>query len=51
MTKPPLGLKPESVHNSERAIEILEAMTRYVLAYESIPNMWIEELTRLYGEE
>ena len=50
MKKPPLGLKPKTIHDQQRAIEILEAMKRYVLADKAIPNEWIGELGNLYGE-
>lgn len=45
--KPPVGLRPKHVLNELRAIEILEAMTRYVNAGKCIPNEWINELDNL----
>ena len=47
--KPPLGLKPKEIHDQQRALEILEAMKRYVLADEPIPTDWFNELSFLYG--
>ena len=49
--KPPIGLKPKSEADQERAIEIIEAMRRYVQADEPIPSTWIDEIRYLYGEE
>ena len=50
MEKPPLGLTPKSIHDQGRAVDILEAMKRYVYADKPIPVEWIDELRRLYGE-
>ena len=46
-TKPPLGLKPRFVHNRNRAIEIFQAMGRYVEAGQQIPRAWLDELCEL----
>jgi hypothetical protein len=43
-TKPPLGLCPEYVWASNRAADILAAMTRYVAAGQKLPYAWITEL-------
>jgi len=48
--KPPLGLLPQSIHDRDRAMAILAAMERYVLADKAIPQEWIDELRNLYGE-
>ena len=45
--KPPIGLMPKSIHNQRRAINILEAMKRYIYANKTIPTDWINELKRL----
>ena len=45
--KPPIGLKPRSIHEEERKQEILEAMQRFNEAGERIPQDWIDELTEL----
>ena len=42
--KPPLGLCPEYVWASNRAADILAAMTRYVDAGEKMPSEWLIEL-------
>jgi hypothetical protein len=46
--KPPLGLRPRKIAESdfrkERALEIVEAMRRYVLAEHPIPLDWFSEL-------
>jgi DNA-directed RNA polymerase subunit RPC12/RpoP len=47
--KPPIGLKPKNIHDQERALEILAAMTRYVEANKTIPEAWVYELDTLYG--
>ena len=45
--KPPLGLKPKRIHDKNRALEILEAMTRYIEDGSDIPKEWVEELKEL----
>jgi len=47
MGKPPLGLKPRSIHEKERITEILEAMKRYNDVGKSIPLEWANELCDL----
>lgn len=42
--KPPLGLVPRQLVARRRALEILEAMHRYVAAEEDVPASWVEEL-------
>lgn len=46
--KPPVGLKPRYIHDSERIDEILYAIERYTDANMSIPKSWIEELRDLF---
>jgi hypothetical protein len=46
-TKPPIGLIPKFVRDRERAIEILEAMRRYIDAGQSVPRSWLVELMEL----
>jgi len=50
VSAPPLGLKPEFIHHKDRAIEITEAMQRYVRAEKSIPQAWFDELHALFVE-
>jgi hypothetical protein len=47
--KPPIGLKPKTIHDQQRGLEILAAMTRYVEANKTIPEEWVYELDALYG--
>ena len=42
--KPPLGLRPAHVIENERAIEIAEAMLRYLKAGKLVPEEWRNEL-------
>lgn len=49
LQKPPIGLKPRWIHDSERAKEILDAMARYTDANMSIPKKWITELQDLFN--
>jgi len=42
--KPPIGLMPEKIHNEKRAIEIMEAITRYQNANLKVPEEWFIEL-------
>lgn len=48
--KPPLGLKPKSIHDRERAMEIIAAMERYTNANKKIPREWICEIADLICE-
>lgn len=43
-TKPPLGLVPRFVRDSERCREILAAIERYNDAGKPVPGEWLEEL-------
>ena len=45
--KPPIGIKPKFIHDSERMEEIMEAMERYSKAEMPIPLEWIVELRQL----
>lgn len=45
--KPPLGLVPRFVRDSERGVEILEAMGRYVAEGWRIPESWFLELREI----
>lgn len=49
-SRPPIGLKPENLHQQQRALDILEAMERYIHVRKPIPKDWFIELHRLYGE-
>ena len=45
--KPPLGIKPRHVHDSERAIEIAKAIARYIEARKKVPIEWTDELMEI----
>lgn len=45
--KPPLGLKPQSINNSERLGEVRGAICRYYDAELEIPVKWVEEYNEL----
>jgi len=45
--KPPIGLRPRTIHSQDRAIDIVDAMKRYVLANKPIPKDWFDELKDL----
>lgn len=45
--KPPLGLKPRRIHQSQRLQEILEAIQRYEKTEKEIPSEWIEEYNEI----
>lgn len=49
--KPPLGLKPKRIYDRIRAVDILEAMSRYIYADKLIPKEWFYELMDLYMEK
>ncbi len=40
----PLGLRPKFILDTLRAVEIMEAMQRYIAFAKPIPVEWIEEL-------
>lgn len=42
--KPPIGLKPRWMAESDRAQEIVNAITRYNDAKKEVPRDWLEEL-------
>lgn len=46
-TKPPLGLRPRTVHDAHRIYEIHQAIKRYTDAYYAIPIEWITEYNEL----
>lgn len=48
-TELPAGLMPLSSHDKKRALDIVEAMHRYVIADKPIPNEWFAELSDLKG--
>lgn len=47
--KPPLGLKPRTIHDEQRRDEIINACNRYIEAKKAIPYEWIEELFENYN--
>jgi hypothetical protein len=46
--RPPLGLMPKTIHDTKRALSILEAMARYATASQPVPIEWVHELTELF---
>lgn len=51
--KPPIGLRPRFVVESERLQEISEAVNRYVKAGFDVPEEWLdewEEIAKKYPE-
>jgi hypothetical protein len=44
---PPIGLIPKFVRHTERGLEIVEAIQRYLNAGQRIPHEWVKELVRL----
>lgn len=42
--KPPVGLKPKRIHDSERLKDLIDAIERYSDAELPIPKEWVEEL-------
>ena len=42
--KPPVGLKPKRIHDSERLKDLIDAIKRYTDAELPIPKEWVEEL-------
>jgi hypothetical protein len=45
--KPPLGLRPKYISDSDRADEIMAAIHRYEAAGKTIPEAWYVELGKL----
>ncbi len=45
--KPPLGIKPRTLVEHQRALELCEAMVRYLKAGRTIPPAWVRELSEL----
>ena len=48
-TKPPIGLKPRWIVDSERLGEVSRAIARYYASGDRIPVEWIEEYNDLIG--
>jgi hypothetical protein len=44
----PLGVKPKEIHDTIRALDILDAMERYAKASMPVPAKWVLELKELY---
>ena len=49
--RPPIGIKPKCIHNTERINEIRDAMRRYDEAGYIAPKEWWNELMDLYEDE
>jgi hypothetical protein len=49
-TKPPLGLKPKKIHDQQRLLEIIDAMSRYASTGDAIPAEWFAEASYLNGQ-
>ena len=45
--KPPIGLKPRWLHETNRIQDIIDAIKRYSEAEEPIPTEWVDELKEL----
>lgn len=45
--KPPLGLKPQKLHVEERALDITDAMSRYIQEGKLIPKAWLNDIMHL----
>lgn len=45
--KPPLGLKPEWMHDENRTVEISVAITLYLGEGKEIPTEWVKEYNKL----
>ena len=45
--KPPIGLIPKFVRDTERGLEIMQAVERYLNAGHRIPREWAKEFLRL----
>jgi len=50
-SKPPLGLVPRWMHDSQRVGEILEALMRYNEAGKPFPQEWLDELNEKIKKE
>ncbi len=48
LQRPPLGLKPKNIHDTIRALDIMDAMERYAKAGMAVPLEWVSELKELY---
>jgi hypothetical protein len=48
IVKPPIGLRPRHISDAMRAIEIDEAVARYVVEGKDVPADWIEELREIH---
>ena len=48
--KPPIGLKPRSIHRKERISDILDVMERYAKAECLILPEWVDELRELIND-
>lgn len=46
--KPPIGLRPRHISDAMRAIEIDEAVARYVVDGKEVPSEWVEELREIH---
>jgi len=48
LTRPPVGLMPKTIHDTKRALSILDAMERYATAAKPVPVEWVHELATLF---
>ncbi len=51
ITVPPFGLKPKYIHDEHRAIDISNAIVRYLRNSLPIPIEWVEEYNELRTKE
>jgi hypothetical protein len=45
--KPPIGLKPQHIHEQDRMKDIMDAMQRYGDATKPIPANWVREYNEI----
>ena len=51
VTKPPLGVMPRKMWNSQRQKDLSDAMVRYLEAGMKIPVEWVEEYNEISDSE
>lgn len=49
MEKPPIGIMPKEIWETQRIGDILDAMERYSQANQPIPIAWVSELKQHLG--
>ena len=51
VTKPPIGLKPRHIHETDRQHDIIHAIIRWHDAGKQIPGEWVKELKWLLDSD